>query len=112
MQDAVGGDFVPEDREDAEVKKSGLMNKIRGVRVISFSSREPNDGSFTPRQDNLTDRIPQEHKDRANDHYDSAKRVLTEEYFPEERRDQFIYRGKKVRGVLVHHGVLVNLPHR
>ena len=47
-------------------------------------------------QDNVTDRIPQEHKDRANEHYDHAKRVLTEEYFPEERRDQFIYRGKKV----------------
>ena len=47
-------------------------------------------------QDNLTDRIPQEHKDRANDQYDRAKRVLTEEYFPEERRDQFIFRGKKV----------------
>ena len=47
-------------------------------------------------QDNLTDRIPQEHKDRANEHYDRAKQVLLEEYFPEERRDQFIYRGKKV----------------
>ena len=47
-------------------------------------------------QDNLTDRIPQEHKDRANEHYDRAKRVITEDYFPEERRDQFIFRGKKV----------------
>ncbi|KAI0765239.1 hypothetical protein C8Q74DRAFT_1039176 [Fomes fomentarius] len=70
-------DAVPEDPEDAEAKKSGLMDKLRGVR------------------DNLTDRIPQGHKDRANDHYDHARRVLTEEYFPEERRDQFIYRGKK-----------------
>ncbi|KAI0634782.1 hypothetical protein C8Q77DRAFT_1053762 [Trametes polyzona] len=75
---AVGGDPVPNDRADAEAKKSGLMNKIRGMR------------------DNLTDRVPQEHKDRANEHYDRAKRVLSEEYFPEERRDQFIYRGKKV----------------
>ncbi|RDX46088.1 hypothetical protein OH76DRAFT_1407219 [Lentinus brumalis] len=72
------GDPVPDNREEADAKKSGLMNKIRGVR------------------DNLTDRVPQEHKDRANDHYDHAKRVLAEEYFPEERRDQFIYRGKKV----------------
>ncbi|KAK7689617.1 hypothetical protein QCA50_007410 [Cerrena zonata] len=54
------------------------MGKLRGVR------------------DQLTDRIPQEHKDRANDQYDRTKNFFTEEYFPEERRDQFIYRGKKV----------------
>ncbi|KAI0747079.1 hypothetical protein C8Q80DRAFT_1179196 [Daedaleopsis nitida] len=78
VNNVVGGSLVPDDREDAEAKKSGLMGKLRGVR------------------DNFTDRIPQEHKDRANDHYDHAKRVLTEDYFPEERRDQLIYRGKKV----------------
>ncbi|KAI8986640.1 hypothetical protein BD414DRAFT_486634 [Trametes punicea] len=78
VSNAVGGDPVPEDRADAEAKKSGLMGKLRGMK------------------DNLTDRIPQEHKDRANEHYDRAKRVLSEDYFPEERRDQFIYRGKKV----------------
>lgn len=42
------------------------------------------------------DRVPQEHKDKANEHYDRSKNFLTEEYFPEERRDQFIYRAKKV----------------
>lgn len=47
----------------------------------------------------MFDRVPQEHKDRANDHYDRAKRFLSDEYFPEERRDQFIYRGKKVMRV-------------
>ncbi|KAI0360398.1 hypothetical protein OH77DRAFT_678973 [Trametes cingulata] len=78
LKDAAGRDPVPDDREDAEAKKSGLMSKIRGMK------------------DNLTDRVPQEHKDRANEHYERAKRVLSEEYFPEERRDQFIYRGKKV----------------
>lgn len=41
-------------------------------------------------------KVPQEHKDKANDHYERVKKVLTEEYFPEERRDQFIYRAKKV----------------
>lgn len=45
----------------------------------------------------MTDRVPQEHKDRANDNFNRAKQVLSEDYFPEERRDQFIYRGKKVR---------------
>ncbi|KAL7283990.1 hypothetical protein ACG7TL_001263 [Trametes sanguinea] len=78
VNNAVGGDPVPDNREDAEAKKSGLMGKLRGMK------------------DSLTDRVPQEHKDRANEHFDRAKRVLSEEYFPEERRDQFIYRAKKV----------------
>ena len=57
-------------------------------------------------RDNLLDRVPQEHKDRANEQKESAKaqvdrakRFLADEYFPEERRDQFIYRGKKVCGL-------------
>ncbi|KZT70697.1 hypothetical protein DAEQUDRAFT_667430 [Daedalea quercina L-15889] len=75
---AVGGDPVPDDSTDAEVKKNGLMGKIRGVR------------------DQLNDKIPQEHKDRANDNLERAKNFLNDEYFPPERRDQFIYRLKKV----------------
>lgn len=66
------------------------MNKLRSTR------------------DNLLDRVPQEHKDRANDQrakaneqVDRAKQFLSEEYFPEERRDQFIYRGKKVYPVFL-----------
>ena len=47
-------------------------------------------------RDNLLDRVPQEHKDKANDHYERTKHFLSEEYFPEERRDQFIFRAKKV----------------
>ncbi|PSS29844.1 hypothetical protein PHLCEN_2v2659 [Hermanssonia centrifuga] len=83
--DAVGGTDLPADQEGAEAKKNGFMDKLRNTR------------------DNLLDRVPQEHKDRANDtkeraneHVDRAKQFLSEEYFPEERRDQFIYRGKKV----------------
>ncbi|TFY64828.1 hypothetical protein EVJ58_g2365 [Rhodofomes roseus] len=75
---AVGGDPVPGDAGEAEVKKNGLMNKIRGVR------------------DQLNDKVPQEHKDRANEHVDRARNFLSDEYFPPERRDQFIYRLKKV----------------
>jgi hypothetical protein len=44
----------------------------------------------------MTDRISQEQKDRAGDKFQHAKTFLSEEYFPEERREQFIYRGKKV----------------
>ncbi|EMD31027.1 hypothetical protein CERSUDRAFT_120157, partial [Gelatoporia subvermispora B] len=78
LNNVVGDDPVPNDAEEAQAKKQGLFGKLRGMR------------------DNMVDRIPDEHKDRANDHYDRAKQFLTEEYFPEERRDQFIYRGKKV----------------
>ncbi|KZT25454.1 hypothetical protein NEOLEDRAFT_1133378 [Neolentinus lepideus HHB14362 ss-1] len=71
-------DETPEDTDDAKAKKQGLMNRMRGMR------------------DNITDRIPQQHKDRANDQLERGRKFLTEEYFPEERRDQFIFRGKKV----------------
>jgi len=37
--------------------------------------------------------IPQQHKDKAHDHIERGKAFLTE-YFPEERLDQFIFRGK------------------
>jgi hypothetical protein len=44
----------------------------------------------------MLDRIPDERKDQARGHRDRAHEFFTEEYFPEERRDQFIYRLKKV----------------
>jgi hypothetical protein len=50
-----------------------------------------------PSQDNLTSRVPDDRKDQLRGHRDRAHEFLTEEYFPEERRDQFIYRMKKVR---------------
>ncbi|KAF8874992.1 hypothetical protein BD779DRAFT_1450453 [Infundibulicybe gibba] len=65
-------------KEEADVKKQGIMDRMRGLR------------------DGFSDKVPQEHKDRVNGHYERGKEFLTEEYFPEERRDQFIYRGKKV----------------
>jgi hypothetical protein len=45
-------------------------------------------------KDNVSDRVPQAYKEKAPDH---IERFLTEEYFPEDRRDQFIFRGKKAR---------------
>ncbi|KAK4051027.1 hypothetical protein OIV83_003156 [Microbotryomycetes sp. JL201] len=43
----------------------------------------------------LKAKIPQEHVDRANEHLDRAKEYAKDK-FPEERRDRFIYRLKKV----------------
>lgn len=31
--DAVGGDPIPDDQEEAQVKKNGFMNKLRATRV-------------------------------------------------------------------------------
>lgn len=62
---------------DPEEKKKGLLSKVKGFR------------------NDLTNRVPQEHKDKANEHFTRGKQFLSEEYFPEERRDQFIFRGKK-----------------
>jgi hypothetical protein len=64
--------------EVAEEKKQGVFDKMRQFR------------------DGIADRIPQDHKDTATEKLDRAKQFFTEEYFPEERRDQFIFRFKKV----------------
>lgn len=64
--------------EVAEEKKQGVMDKMRQFR------------------NGLSDRVPQDHKDTAQEKLDRAKHFFSEEYFPEERRDQFIFRFKKV----------------
>jgi hypothetical protein len=70
------------DPEEKEETKKGVMNKLRGFRD---NVRE-----------NISSAIPDKHKDRAAEQKDRAHQFFTEEYFPEERRDQFIFRGKKV----------------
>ncbi|TBU30300.1 hypothetical protein BD311DRAFT_236054 [Dichomitus squalens] len=67
----------PQDEGDVQERKAGIQGKISGMK------------------DSLLGRVPDEHKDRAREHKDRAKN-FTEEYFPPERRDQFIYRLKKV----------------
>jgi len=44
----------------------------------------------------LADKIPQDQKDKVQGQLERGKHFLAEEYFPEERRDQFIFRCKKV----------------
>ncbi|KAI6153000.1 hypothetical protein BKA82DRAFT_4085040 [Pisolithus tinctorius] len=73
----VGGTRA-ETSQEAEKKKQGFMERVKGVR------------------ENVAERIPQQHKDKAQEQYERGRKFLAEEYFPEERRDQFIYRGKKV----------------
>ncbi|TFK24361.1 hypothetical protein FA15DRAFT_680768 [Coprinopsis marcescibilis] len=70
------------DEEGKEQKKKGFMGKMREVRDNV--------------RDGFSDRVPQDRKDQANGKFERGKKFLSEEYFPEERRDQFIFRGKKV----------------
>jgi hypothetical protein len=65
-------DNAPEGEKN-EVAKRGLKDRMLG----------------------LKEKIPQEHRERAGDQYDRGVNFLKEE-FPEERRDQYIYRLKKV----------------
>ncbi|KAI0940432.1 hypothetical protein AcW1_003630 [Taiwanofungus camphoratus] len=77
VQDRVQEDTA-DDEPDVQTRTQRLQDKVAGVK-----------GS-------LTGRVPQEHKDKANEHYNRVKNFLSEEYFPEERRDQLIFRLKKV----------------
>jgi len=69
----------------------------RSGSLTRFFSRFSHSKPFFFFQDNLNERIPQDKKDSAKDSYERGKHFLTEEYFPVERRDQFIFRGKKAR---------------
>lgn len=48
-------------------------------------------------RDRFNDAMPQQRKDDANERIERSKALFSDEYFPKERRDQFIFRGKKVR---------------
>ena len=84
--------------EDHEKPSSGAADShINGVH-----SERGNKG-FLSRvkgfRNDLSHRFPQELKDKVNsdsDNFSRGKQVLSEEYFPESRSDQFIFRGKKV----------------
>ncbi|KAL9715568.1 hypothetical protein Ac2012v2_000009 [Leucoagaricus gongylophorus] len=69
---------IPTSEAPEHAKKTGLMGKMKDI------------------TQNITDRIPSEHKDRLHQPFSRGRQFLTEEYFPEERREQFIFRGKKV----------------
>ncbi|KAG6890844.1 hypothetical protein C0992_012483 [Termitomyces sp. T32_za158] len=60
-------------QSEATDTRKGFMDRVRGVR------------------DTFADRVPPEHSERM----ERGKKFLSEEFFPPERRDQFIYRGKK-----------------
>jgi hypothetical protein len=72
----------PSSEHSSEEKKRDLRERFKDVK----------EGV----KDIFAERIPQDQKTRVVEHFQSGKDFLTDEYFPAERRDQFIYRGKKV----------------
>ncbi|KAI9510806.1 hypothetical protein F5148DRAFT_1176664 [Russula earlei] len=62
---------------EADTKKKGLAGRLQYLK------------------NGLSDRVPQEHKDLVREKLDQGRKVVLEDYFPEDRRDQFIYRIKK-----------------
>ncbi|EMD37684.1 hypothetical protein CERSUDRAFT_105609 [Gelatoporia subvermispora B] len=77
IRQRVGDDPVPNDQEEAQQKKRSLQQKMASVK------------------DSLTGAVPPEHRDKAQEHTQRVKDFFREEYFPEERRDQLIWRMKK-----------------
>ncbi|KAH7912681.1 hypothetical protein BJ138DRAFT_1147826 [Hygrophoropsis aurantiaca] len=73
--DGVAADYSS---DDTEAKKQGFKE-----RMLAF-------------RDGFSERIPEGHKQKIGEHYDRGRHYLMDEYFPEERRDQFIFRAKKV----------------
>lgn len=74
----------------AEVDNTDDPNEKKDIAKQGLKDR------FVGYKDQLMNRIPQEHKDKASEQHERVKNFLADEYFPEERRDQFIFRGKKV----------------
>ncbi|KAF8481546.1 hypothetical protein DFH94DRAFT_731269 [Russula ochroleuca] len=70
-------DGTSEAGADANTKKSGLTARFQNLK------------------NGLSDLVPQDHKEVARDKLDQGRKALVEDYFPEDRRDQFIYRIKK-----------------
>ncbi|KAF8263795.1 hypothetical protein EI94DRAFT_1772841 [Lactarius quietus] len=75
-QEVAGQAAEPKTGTDAQ--KSGLKSRFQRLK------------------NGLSDRVPQEHKETTREKLEHGRKVLAEDYFPEDRRDQFIYRGKKV----------------
>ncbi|KAH9851443.1 hypothetical protein C2E23DRAFT_732995 [Lenzites betulinus] len=78
LRERAAPDEPIQDGADAQSRKRSLQDKWVDVK------------------DTIRGRVPDEHKDRANEQTQRVKNFLSEEYFPEERRDQFIFRLKKV----------------
>ncbi|KAK0472851.1 hypothetical protein IW261DRAFT_1506212 [Armillaria novae-zelandiae] len=101
------GQFVP-DEERLETRLPGVNGQQDAIdpgevkrsvdAEVSTSDEEGKkvSGIMGKVKSGLSNAIPQQHKDCMNNKLSSSKQFLTEEYFPKERREQWIWRAKKV----------------
>jgi hypothetical protein len=90
--------------EDVNRVQDAAKSSARDARGQEISPSSPRQGAEELKEESkkrgLIDRvknaIPGEHQDKAKEHYKRGKEFLTEEYFPKERRDQWLWRAKKV----------------
>ncbi|KIY66782.1 hypothetical protein CYLTODRAFT_444462 [Cylindrobasidium torrendii FP15055 ss-10] len=82
---------------EAERLKEAAKEEVRDVvdRNGDVDSQEAK-GKVAGLFNRVKEAIPQAHKDKANDQFTRGKEFLADEYFPKERREQWIYRAKKV----------------
>ncbi|KAF8580268.1 hypothetical protein K439DRAFT_1357420 [Ramaria rubella] len=80
-------------------KKDAVNSSTDGDGVPNSTHQEHSQATKRSLKDRFTDlkeRVPQAHRDRVTNLSSHAKTFMAEEYFPKERRDRFISRGKKV----------------
>ncbi|KAK0200612.1 hypothetical protein DFS33DRAFT_1387828 [Desarmillaria ectypa] len=101
------GHFVP-DEERLETRLPGVSSQPdavdpgevkRSVDAEANASDEEDkkvSGIMGKVKNGISNAIPQQYKDRANEKLSNGKQFLSEDYFPKERREQWIWRAKKV----------------
>ncbi|KIK67849.1 hypothetical protein GYMLUDRAFT_36633 [Collybiopsis luxurians FD-317 M1] len=90
--------------EEAGRVQEDLKASVRDARGQEVSPSSPREGAEEVKEeakkrglmDRVKNAIPHEHQEKAKDHVKRGREFLTEEYFPKERRDQWIWRFKKV----------------
>ncbi|KAL1945663.1 hypothetical protein VTO73DRAFT_1665 [Trametes versicolor] len=83
-------------RQTEDVRQCAAVDEPVQNEADAQTRKQRLQGKWTDVKDTIRGRVPDEHKDRANEQTERVKNFLSDEYFPEERRDQFIFRLKKV----------------
>ncbi len=80
---------------DSDTKKTGVVGRLQNLKA-SVRAEMQSCNLRLVYQNGWSDNVSQERKDALRDKIEQGRNVLVEDYFPEDRRDQFIYRIKKV----------------
>lgn len=80
---------------DSDAKKTGVVGRLQNLKA-SVRAEKQSCNLRLVYQNGWSDNVSQERKDALRDKIEQGRNVLVEDCFPEDRRDQFIYRIKKV----------------